>query len=91
MIPNTNNIQKDLFKSAEFWMQKGYLIQTSSRSTPAGFELTTAKNTSALDYYLSGVKIDPFHVGCAYNVACTFYEEKMFCNSLKWFNLANRL
>ena len=37
------------------------------------------------------MKLDPTHIGCAYNVACTFYEEKMFCNSLKWFNLANRL
>ena len=61
-----------------------------SRSSSSG-ELTTAKNTTALDYYLSGIKIDPYNVGCAYNVACTFYEEKMFCNSLKWFNLAIRL
>jgi hypothetical protein len=53
--------------------------------------LSTAKNTTALDYYLSGIKIDPVNIGCAYNVACTFYEEKMFCNSLKWFNLAQRL
>lgn len=52
---------------------------------------TTSKNNTALDYYLSGVKIEPDNVICAYNVACTYYEERKFCNSLKWFNLATRL
>jgi hypothetical protein len=32
-------------------------------------------NNIALDYYLSGVKIDPRHFGCVYNVACSYYFE----------------
>jgi hypothetical protein len=27
-------------------------------------------DTIALDYYLSGVKIDPAHLGCVYNLGC---------------------
>lgn len=89
MAPNTKNIQQNnIFKSADFWIQKGYLIQKDGRAEQTEGAFSTAKNNTALDYYLSGIKIDPVNLCCAYNVACTFYDEKMFCNSLKWFNLA---
>ena len=41
----------------------------------------------ALDYYLSGVKIDPSHLGCIHNVGCCQYSCGKFANSEKWFNL----
>ena len=89
MAPNTQNIEKNIFKSADYWIQKGYLIQNDQRNTSNTY--STAQNTSALDYYLSGIKIDPTNLGCAYNIACSFYYEKMFSNSLKWFKLAENL
>lgn len=42
----------------------------------------------ALDYYLSGVKIDSTHIGCVYNIACCHYSTNKFCNAEKWFKLA---
>ncbi len=44
-----------------------------------------------MDYYLSGVKIDPKHFGCVYNVACSYYFEEKYINSLKWFELAMKI
>lgn len=42
----------------------------------------------ALDYYLSGVKIDASNLPCIYNVgACYFYIGK-YHNSRKWFDFA---
>lgn len=42
----------------------------------------------ALDYYLSGVKIDPMNLPCIYNVgACYFYIGK-YKNARKWFDFA---
>jgi len=37
---------------------------------------------------LSGVKINPGHFGCVYNVGCSYYFEKKFLNALKWFEMA---
>jgi len=45
----------------------------------------------ALDYYLSGVKIDPTHLGCIHNVGCCQYFTGKYQNALKWFNLAIRV
>jgi tetratricopeptide (TPR) repeat protein len=45
----------------------------------------------ALDYYISGVKIDPRHFGCIYNVACCHFFNKKFANSKKWFDLALKI
>lgn len=42
----------------------------------------------ALDYYISGVKIDPSHFGCIYNVGCCHFFTKKYMNALKWFDLA---
>jgi tetratricopeptide (TPR) repeat protein len=44
-----------------------------------------------LDYYLSGVKIDPTHLGCIHNVGCCQYFAGKYQNALKWFNLAIRV
>lgn len=41
-----------------------------------------------MDYYLSGVKIDPVHLGCIHNVGCCQYFTGKFANSEKWFDLA---
>jgi tetratricopeptide (TPR) repeat protein len=41
-----------------------------------------------LDYYISGVKIDPSHFGCIYNVGCCHFYNGKFANSKKWFDLA---
>ena len=79
--------EKDIFKSADFWLCKGYLIQTGSDHSKKGVD----KNNDALEYYLSGVKINPRSFGCVYNAACCYYMEDKHCNALKWFNLALRL
>jgi Tfp pilus assembly protein PilF len=41
-----------------------------------------------MDYYLSGVKIDPGHLGCIHNVGCCQYSCGKYTNAEKWFNLA---
>lgn len=48
-------------------------------------------NIVALDYYLSGVKTDPRHFGCVYNVGCSFFMEGKYLNALKWFELAIKI
>jgi len=55
--------------------------------------MRTAQDTNmiALDFYLSGVKSDPKHYGCVYNVACSHFMESKFVNALKWFDIALRL
>lgn len=58
-----NNSEKNIFKCANFWLSKGVLIQTKGQEN----------HHEALDYYLSGVKIDPRHYGCVYNVACSYF------------------
>jgi len=45
-------------------------------------------HTVALDYYLSGLKINPTHLGCIYNVGCCHYFTKKYANAEKWFSLA---
>ena len=45
-------------------------------------------HTVALDYYLSGLKINPSHLGCIYNVGCCHYFTKKYANAEKWFSLA---
>lgn len=84
----TSAIEKDIFKCAEFWLSKGFLIQTKTKSSGA---TGVDSNNVALDYYLSGVKIDPRHFGCIYNAACSYFFEKKFLNAVKWFDLALKI
>lgn len=42
----------------------------------------------ALDYFISGVKIDNSHLGCIYNIACCHFFAGKFDNAKKWFGLA---
>ena len=42
----------------------------------------------ALDYYLSGVKIDSTHYGCIFNAGCCHFFTGKFQNARKWFELA---
>jgi tetratricopeptide (TPR) repeat protein len=45
----------------------------------------------SLDYYLSGVKTDPSHIGCIHNLAvCAFYIRK-YAKAEKWFRLALKI
>ena len=80
-----NADSRDIFKNAEFWLSKGLLIQSNQGNTGGG-----DSDHVALDYYLSGVKIDPTHFGCIYNVGCCHFFTKKFSNALKWFDLAIR-
>lgn len=72
--------KEDIFKDAKYIYYKGYTNQTKDK-----------KLTIAIDYYLSGVKIDPSHYGCAYNAAYCYYTVKQFVNAEKWFGLASKL
>jgi tetratricopeptide (TPR) repeat protein len=89
-------IEKNIFKCAEFWLSKGYLVQSaaaSHKNKPESAKSGGAvdANNVALDYYLSGVKIDNRHFGCIYNAACSYYFEKKFVNANKWFSYAVRV
>lgn len=75
----------NIFKCADFWMSKGIMIQANTNQTQ------TDSNNVALDYYLSGVKIDPSHFGCIYNSACCYFYEKKYTNALKWFDIAIKI
>lgn len=84
-----SNVTENIFKNATFWFQKGYLIQTNSaKDSKGGKDGKDNVDAVALDYYLSGVKIDPYHLGCVYNVGCCYYFTQKFTNAEKWFNLA---
>ena len=82
-----NKIEKDIFKDANFWLSKGLLIQTKGVVDNPSAEV----NSAALDYYLSGVKIDPRHYGCVYNAACSYFNDGKFTNALKWFEIASKI
>lgn len=84
-------IDKDIFGSAEFWLLKGQAIHTKLASGKLNHITGLDTNVVALDYYLSGIKTDPKHYGCAYNVACAFYMEDKFLNALKWFEISLKL
>ena len=82
------NSQKNIFKDAFFWFQKGYNIQTKvSQKAKDGDNV----DVIALDYYLSGVKIDQQHMGCVYNVGCCYFFSGKFQNAQKWFSIGNRI
>lgn len=69
-------------------MNKGVMIQSKKQPAADFNSQNKDSNNIALDYYLSGVKINPFHFGCIYNAGCSYYFEGKFGNSLKWFDLA---
>lgn len=89
--PVKTAIVKDIFKNADFWMSKGVLIQTKKSHGNSLQGNDKDSNNVALDYYLSGVKIDPYHFGCVYNVGCSYYFDKKYLNALKWFELAIKI
>jgi hypothetical protein len=45
-------IEINIFKDAQFWFSKGHTIQNAKN-------LEDNSDSVALDYYLSGIKIDP--------------------------------
>ena len=77
------------FKDATFWFNKGYTIQKQRyRKT-----ITSPKDNVdlvALDYYKSGVKLDPYHFGCVFNLGCCLYFTGQYANANKWFTMAIR-
>ena len=85
-------IDKNIFKCADFWFSNGYLIQSAKPATSADrAKSQNDQNAAALDYYLSGVKIDPHHFGCVHNVACSYFFEKKYVNANKWFDLTLKI
>ena len=50
-------------------MQQGYKVQ--QRITK---DDTKGLNAIAVDYYLSGIRADPHHYGCAYNIAASHFR-----------------
>ena len=85
-LPQKPNQELDIFKSAEFWLSKGYGIQSRAHLAGNRKKADEADNV-ALDYYLSGVKIDPQHFGCIYNAGCCHFFTGKFQNARKWFHL----
>ena len=45
----------------------------------------------ALDYYYQGLRIQPRHFGCCFNVATIFLRKNKFKNAQKWFHMATKL
>lgn len=57
-------------------MTKGYKVQKNE-----GIEV-------GIDYYLNGVRTNPFHYPCIYNLGCVYYQLEKYLNAVKWFSLA---
>ena len=87
---DNNMMEIDIFKSAEFWLSKGHGIQSRAQATGNQKSILEADNV-ALDYYLSGVKIDPQHYGCVYNAGCCHFSTGKFNNARKWFDLTTKV
>jgi tetratricopeptide (TPR) repeat protein len=45
----------------------------------------------AQDYYLQGIRCNPNHFPCVYNVACVYSRLDKQCNARKWFNHAIKI
>lgn len=45
----------------------------------------------ALDYYLQGVRCNPHHFPCVFNLACVYSSLDKHANARKWFNLALKI
>ena len=75
--------QTNIFKDATFWFNKGYSIQVV-RYKPIKNQKDNV-DLIALDYYLSGFKIDRDHLGCIYNTGCCMYFTGKFANAERWF------
>ena len=73
---------KDIFKSAEFWLNQGH-----QKCQKKALNVGPDRHSVALDYYLSGVKIDPEHYGCIYNTGCCYFYTGKYQNARKWFTL----
>ena len=84
-LPVVKVVSKDnnIFKNADFWLSKGYHILNK------GTEQDSV--SVALDYFLSGVKIEPDHYDCIYNVGCCQFVANKFKNAKKWFDLAIKM
>lgn len=70
---------QNVFQDAEFWFGKGYAMQKID-----GVEV-------ALDYYIKGIRCNPSHFACVFNLACVYSILDRHCNALKWFNLAIKI
>jgi len=44
-----------------------------------------------LDYYYQGIRIDPRHPGCCFNIATIFLSKGKHKNAQKWFQMAVKL
>ena len=45
----------------------------------------------ALDFYFQGLRLDPFHFGCCFNVGVTYLQKGMNLNAQKWFAFARMI
>lgn len=45
-------------------------------------------DSMAIDYYISGLKVDPEHFKCAYNIGFSFFMLQKFKNAVRWFDYA---
>ena len=45
------------------------------------------RDLAALDYYMSGVKIDNNHLGCVHNLACCLFNSGKYANAAKWYSI----
>jgi len=77
-------IEINIFKDAQFWFSKGHSIQLTKKQD-------VNQDAVALDYYLSGVKINPQHIGCIHNAGFCQYSIGRFQNAQKWFNFAVKI
>lgn len=77
--PENKKILHEAFQDAEFWFGKGYSMQKED-----GVEV-------ALDYYLQGIRCNPNHYPCVFNLACVYSQLDKHANARKWFNLAIKI
>lgn len=100
IAPNYSLIGKNPFISPEYWLSKGYKIQVGQNSKPElsqgvrgshQFHKVIDMSDHALDYYYQGLRIQPRHFGCCFNVATIFLRKNKYKNAQKWFHMATKL
>eukprot|EP00347_Sterkiella_histriomuscorum_P006536 403352393 len=73
-IPPVGKIAvKEVFQDSEYWHHKGF-----SYFNQVDIEVS-------IDYYLHGIRSNPRHYACMFNVACVYQQLNKHLNAIKWF------
>ncbi|CDW89383.1 tpr domain containing protein [Stylonychia lemnae] len=77
IIPTGKLNNNHVFQDADYWHHRGIQLQHHE-----DVEVS-------IDYYLHGIRANPRHFGCIYNVACVYQQLDKHLNAIKWFRFAS--